>query len=58
MAERISISNTLWRTFGKHSVKEIEQAFADHPEIESGELDVIGAVYDIETGRVEWLNER
>ena len=32
-------------------------AFADHPEIESGELDVIGAVYDIETGRVEWLTE-
>lgn len=41
----------------KHGVKEIEQAFADHPEIESGELDVIGAVYDIETGRVEWLTE-
>ena len=39
----------------RHGVEEIRQAFADHPEIESGELDVIGAVYDIESGKVEWL---
>ena len=39
----------------QHGVREIEQAFADHPEIESGELDVVGAVYDIGTGKVEWL---
>ena len=39
----------------RHGVEEIRQAFADHPEIESGEIDVIGAVYDIESGKVEWL---
>ncbi len=39
----------------KHGVKIIENAFHDHPDIEDGELDVLGAVYDIETGVVEWI---
>ena len=39
----------------KHGVKVIKSAFRDHPDIEQGKLDVIGAVYDIETGKVEWL---
>jgi carbonic anhydrase len=38
-----------------HGVKEIIQAFHEHPEIESDELDVVGAVYDIASGKVEWL---
>ncbi len=42
----------------EHGVRVIKQAFADHPEIDSAELDVIGAVYDIETGIVEWLEEQ
>lgn len=39
----------------KHGVKVIKDSFHDHPDIEQGQLDVIGAVYDIETGIVEWL---
>ena len=39
----------------KHGVNVIKNAFHDHPEIEADELDVVGAVYDIETGIVEWI---
>ncbi len=39
----------------KHGVNIIKNGFHDHPEIEDGELDIIGAVYDIETGKVEWV---
>jgi carbonic anhydrase len=39
----------------KHGVNIIQNAFHDHPDIEDGELDVLGAVYDIETGVVEWV---
>ena len=39
----------------KHGVNIIKNAFHDHPDIEDGELDVLGAVYDIETGVVEWV---
>ncbi len=39
----------------KHGVNIIRNAFRDHPDIEDGELDVLGAVYDIETGKVEWI---
>ena len=39
----------------KHGVKMIEDSFEDHPDIEHKELDTIGAVYDIETGIVTWL---
>ena len=39
----------------KHAVDTIHQAFADHPEIPSADLDIRGAVYDIRSGAVEWL---
>ena len=39
----------------QHGVDLIKTAFHDHPDIEDGELDVLGAVYDIETGVVEWI---
>ena len=39
----------------KHGVKMIGDAFEDHPELEHKDLDVVGAVYDIETGVVQWL---
>ena len=39
----------------RHGVDMIKNAFHDHPDIEDGELDVLGAVYDIETGTVEWI---
>jgi Carbonic anhydrase len=39
----------------KHGMNIIRTAFHDHPDIEDGELDVLGGVYDIETGVVEWI---
>lgn len=39
----------------RHGVEIIRQAFADHKEIDSDRLDVLGAVYNIETGMVEWI---
>ena len=39
----------------KHGVNIIRKAFHDHPDIEDGGLDVLGAVYDLETGKVEWI---
>lgn len=39
----------------KHGVNIIQNAFHNHPDIEDGELDVLGAVYDIETGKVDWI---
>ena len=39
----------------KHGVSIIRDAFYNHPDIEDEELDVLGAVYDIETGKVEWI---
>lgn len=41
----------------KHGVNLIKGAFHNHPDIEDGELDVLGAVYDIETGVVEWVHK-
>ncbi|MBR4580544.1 MAG: carbonic anhydrase [Lachnospiraceae bacterium] len=38
-----------------HGVEEIKETFREHPEIPSEELDVIGAVYHIDTGLVDWL---
>ena len=38
-----------------HAVETIHQAFADHPEIPSADLDIRGAVYDIRSGAVDWL---
>ncbi len=39
----------------KHGVSVIKNAFAEHPEIDSRELKVVGAVYNIDTGVVDWL---
>ncbi len=39
----------------QHGVSVIRQAFLDHPEIQSDELDVVGAVYNVDTGKVDWL---
>jgi carbonic anhydrase len=41
----------------QHAVETIRREFAAHPEIPSAELDVVGAVYDIATGAVRWLEE-
>lgn len=38
-----------------HGVETIRQAFREHPEIPTSELDIRGAVYDIRSGNVEWL---
>jgi len=38
-----------------HGVNVIKKAFAEHPEIGGDELEVIGAVYDIVSGEVEFL---
>ena len=38
-----------------HAVEVIRRAFADHPEIPTEDLDVLGAVYDVATGAVRWL---
>ena len=36
-----------------HGVRRIRKEFADHPEV--SEVEIIGAVYDIRSGEVEWL---
>ena len=41
----------------KHGVNVIRQAFREHPEIQSDGLDIVGAVYNVDTGKVDWLNE-
>ena len=37
-----------------HGVERIRNEFADHPEV--SDVEIIGAVYDIRSGEVEWLN--
>ncbi len=41
----------------QHAVETIRREFAAHPEIPSAELDIVGAVYDIATGAVRWLDD-
>lgn len=41
----------------QHAVDTIRREFAAHPEIPSAELDIVGAVYDIATGAVRWLED-
>ncbi len=41
----------------QHAVETIKREFAAHPEIPSSELDIVGAVYDIATGAVRWLED-
>ncbi len=40
----------------RHGVALLRREFAAHPEIPSAELEICGAVYDIETGAVRWLD--
>ena len=39
----------------KHGVNIIKQAFKDHPEIPSSELDIVGAIYNVDSGVVDWV---
>ncbi|MBP3195863.1 MAG: carbonic anhydrase [Butyrivibrio sp.] len=39
----------------KHGVSRIRQAFKEHPEIVSDELEIVGAVYNLDTGKVDWV---
>ena len=39
----------------RHGVEILRRAFAEHPEISAAELEIRGAVYDIESGAVRWL---
>jgi carbonic anhydrase len=39
----------------KHGVDRIRKEFEDHPEIPSEMLDIIGAVYHLDTGEVDWI---
>lgn len=39
----------------QHAVETIKHAFRDHPEIPSAGLEICGAVYDIRTGTVDWM---
>ncbi len=41
----------------RHAVETIRREFAAHPEIPSAELDIVGAIYDIATGAVRWLED-
>ena len=39
----------------RHGVEILRREFAEHPEIPAAELEIRGAVYDIESGAVRWL---
>ena len=39
----------------RHAVDSIRDAFREHPEIAAEDLRILGAVYDIRSGRVDWL---
>ena len=39
----------------RHGVDLLRREFGAHPEIESDGLEILGAVYDVETGAVRWL---
>ena len=39
----------------KHGVSIIRQEFMEHSEIPADELDIVCAVYNVHTGRVDWL---
>ena len=39
-----------------HALDSIREAFAEHPEIPSADLVMRGAVYDIRSGEVRWLD--
>ena len=40
-----------------HGVELLRRAFAEHPEIPCEDLEIRGAVYELESGTVRWLEE-
>ena len=40
----------------RHGVEILRREFREHPEIPAEELEIRGAVYDIESGEVRWLD--
>ncbi len=40
-----------------HGLQLLRREFAEHPEIPAEDLEIRGAVYDIESGEVRWLEE-
>ena len=38
----------------RRNVHLIQEAFADHPELQT--MNTVGAVYDVDTGKVDWLS--
>ena len=41
----------------RHGLELLQREFAAHPEIGGGALTLCGAVYDVDTGAVRWLDE-
>ena len=39
----------------EHGVALLQKEFGEHPEIAADDLEILGAVYDVETGAVRWL---
>ena len=39
----------------RHGVAVLQREFREHPEIAADDLEILGAVYDVETGAVRWL---
>ena len=39
----------------EHAVSIIRLEFAEHPEIPTADVDVLGAIYDLKSGEVRWL---
>lgn len=39
----------------EHGLEIIRREFAEHPDIPTKDLDIVGAIYHIESGEVEWL---
>jgi len=40
----------------RRGVDQLRREFAEHPEIPSADLEICGAVYDIESGSLRWLD--
>ena len=39
----------------EHGVAMLQKEFGEHPEIAADDLEILGAVYDVESGAVRWL---
>ena len=48
----------MWKScVSSELVELLRREFAAHPEIPAEDLEIRGAVYDIESGEVRWLDE-